>query len=81
MEHQAFLIVLDDVFFSRQQTRQNLSKLMIQRETSFAFSRMVLVVLSVSLLSLFVGVIALFFYNVQIKIFSQYRAERPKGAS
>ena len=67
----AFLIVLSGVFFSRQQTRQNLSMFMKQRETTFAFSRMVLVVLSVSLLSRFSGVIAIVFYNVQRKIISQ----------
>ena len=57
----AFLIVFSRVFFSRQQTRQNLSILMKQRETTFAFSRIVLVVRSVSLLSLFRGVIVLVF--------------------
>ena len=67
----AFLVVFSRVFFSRQQTRQNLSIFMKQRETTCAFSRMVLVVLSVSLLSRFSGVIAMFFYNVQRKIISQ----------
>ena len=67
----AFLIVFSRVFFSRQQTRQNLSIFMKQRETTFAFSRIVLVVLSVSLLSLFRGVIVLVFYNVEKEIFSE----------
>ena len=77
----AFLVVFSRVFFSRQQTRQNLSIFMKQRETTSAFSRIVLVVLSVSLLSLFRGVIVLVFYNVEKEIFSELRAERLKGAN
>ena len=71
LTYHAFLIVFSRVFFSRQQTRQNLSIFMKQRETTCAFSRIVLVVLSVSLLSLFRGVIAIVFYNVEKEIFSE----------